>query len=97
MLSRRQGLGGRGGGGRPEGEGVPGQSHPSLLTGRDSRGSGITIFSRARGSRARILVTPIACGGSQFATTGVNEGAITVANPPHICPGLVLMGGKYTS
>lgn len=78
-------------GGRPEGEGVPGHEHPSFLA---ERGAITEIFSRARGSRGRILVTPIACGGSQFETTGANEGAITVADPPHIVPGLVLIGGK---
>lgn len=80
-------------GGRPEGEGVPGHEHPSFLGERGSYP--VNLSPRLRGSRGRILVTPIACTGSQFAVTGGNDGALIVADPPpHIDPGLELVGGK---
>lgn len=74
-------------GGRLEGEGLPGHEHPSFFI---KCGLYIELFSKPKGSRGRILVTLIACRGSQFATARGNEGTITVANPLHSDPGLVL-------
>ena len=80
-------------GGRPEGEGVPGHEHPSFLGERGSTPGNLS--PKLRGSRGRILVTPIACTGSQIADAGGNDGALIVADPPpHIDVGLELVGGK---